>query len=146
MNRARVVLLTTALTALVMASAAPAAGGGRSMKLSGHVPGDKTSVVRVTVVRSGGETQLVKRFRFKKIAANCDGTDQRISLTLTGRATVKDRNYRRAYGDDSSGVVKVSGRVGRNGQRTVGLVRSRAVSVLGVGVCKLPPTSFTASN
>lgn len=146
MTRARVVPVVTALIALVMASAAPAAGGGRTTKLSGHVPGDKQSVVRLTVVRSGGETQLVKRFRFKKVLANCNGADQRITLDLTGRIPVKDRNYRRAYGDDTSGIVKVSGRVGRNGRRTVGLVRSRAVSVVGIGVCKLPPTSFTASN
>lgn len=144
MTRGRVIGLMAALVALAAATAATAAAP-TSVRLSGHAAGDNDSIVRVsTVPNRDGETKVVKRFRFKKVLADCDGTEQRISLRLTGRIPVTDRLYKRSFGDDATGIVKVSGRVSRDGNRTSGVVRSSAVAIDGLGFCTLPPTGFSA--
>ncbi len=146
MTRGRAVIFSTALVALVGASAALAAGSSESIRLSGGVPGDSDSIVRVSTVQKDGETTVVKRFRFKKVLATCDGSSepQRISVKLTGRIPVTDREYKRTFDGGANGTVKVEGRVSRTGERTVGVVRSPAIAVVGVGVCKVPPTAFRA--
>ena len=147
MNRARAVGVAAALIALAAATAATAAAP-TSVRLSGHVAGDKETTVRVSAVPNrDGATKVLKRFRFKKVLANCDGSSepQRITIKLTGRIPVADdRTYKRSFDGGTSGLVKVSGQVSRNGARTVGVVRSPAIEVSGVGVCKLPATSFAA--
>lgn len=146
MNRGRGVVVVTILAFIVGASAALAAGASESVRLTGHVPGDKEAVVRVSTVQVDGATKLVKRFRFKKVLATCEGASepQRITVRLTGRIPVVDRDYRRTFEGGADGVVKVEGRVSRSGERTVGVVRSPAIAVVGIGVCKLPPTGFVA--
>lgn len=147
MTRGRGVMLATAFVALIGASAALAAGPSVSVRLSGGVPGDSEALVRVSAVQKDGETTVVKRFRFKKVLATCEGSSepQRISVKLTGRIPVTDRQYKRTFSGGANGTVKVEGRVSRTGQRTVGVVRSPAIAVVGVGVCKVPPTAFRAS-
>jgi hypothetical protein len=143
MTRGRVVVLATALVAMVAASVAMAAGNDSSTRLSGHVSGDSESIVRLSVVTKDGEPHNATRIRFKKILATCDGVEQRISVKLTGRIPFeKDGTFRRVFGDGSNGFVKVEGQVKRNGGRVVGIVRSRAVAVLGVGVCEIAPSGF----
>ena len=141
-------MMTAALVALAGASLALAAGSSVSVRLTGLVPGDGETVVRVTAVEQDGATKLVKRFRFKKVLATCEGADepQRITVRLTGRIPVVDREYERTFNGGASGKVRISGRVSRDGQRTVGVVRSPAIAVAGVGVCELPPTAFRAST
>lgn len=146
MNRARAVGIAAALIALAATTAATAAAP--SVRLSGHAAGDKETTVRVSAVPDrDGATKVLKRFRFKKVLAKCDGSSepQRITIKLTGRIPVAaDRTYKRTFDGGASGIVKVSGQISRNGARTAGVVRSPAIEVSGAGVCKLPATSFAA--
>ena len=146
MRRGRTAMVATALVALTGASAALAAGSSESLRLSGHVPGDKETVVRVSTVQKDGLTALVKRFRFKKVLTTCEGADEpeRITIRLTGRIPVVDREYERTFNGGANGTVEGSGRVSRDGARTVGVVRAPAIAVTGIGVCKVAPTEFRA--
>lgn len=146
MTRGRVCALATALVALVAATAAMAAGPGPSVRLSGHVQGDKDSIVRLSIVSDDGQAKTAAHFRFKKILATCDGVEQRISLKLTGRIPVEKNSFKRSFGDRASGFVKVKGTVKRSGTRVVGTVRSSAVPVLGVGACNVDPVGFTVHD
>lgn len=147
MNRARAIGIAAALIALAATTAATAAAP-TSVRLSGHAAGDKETTVRVSAVPNrDGATKALERFRFRKVLAKCEGSSvpQRITIKLTGPAPVAaDRTYKRSFGGGPRGIVKVSGRVARNGARTTGVVRVPAIRVAGVGVCKVPATSFAA--
>lgn len=147
MTRGRLVIAGTTLVALVASTAAiaaPDAGLAQNVRLSGGVPGDDEAIVRVTTVQVDGTTKVVKRFRFKKVVAVCDGTLQRISLKTTGRVPVdqEDRTFSRAYGGSVGGIVKVEGRVSRDGGRIAGAFNARKVVVDGLGTCKVETQAY----
>jgi hypothetical protein len=57
---------------------------------------------------------------------------------------VTDRDYKRSFGSKATGLVKISGRVSIDGNRTIGVVSARSIAVEGIGVCDLPETGFKA--
>lgn len=146
MTRGRGVMVATLMVALV--AAATAAAAGTSQRLSGHIQGDGDSIVRLKVATDNdGAPKVVKGFRFKKVNAVCNGEAQRISIKLFGRAPLnEDRTFKRSFGDSTNGVATVEGRVRRDGARVVGSVRAPAVSVVGIGVCKVPAQGFVVSG
>jgi len=146
MKRGRAVILATLMVALVAAATAVAAGS--SQRLSGQIQGDGDSIVRLSVGSdSDGAPKLVKRFRFKKVNAVCDGVEQRISIKLTGRVPLEaDRTFKRSFGDSASGIAKVEGRVRRDGARVVGVVRAPSIAIAGLGVCEVAPSGFVVSG
>ena len=147
MTRGRVVVLATALVALVATSAALAAGPGVSTRLSGHVQGDDDSIVRLSVVTNDDVVKTVKRFRFKKILATCHGVAQRISIKTTGRFPVEqDGTFKRAFGGGGFGIAKVEGTVSRDGSRVVGVFRANGIPIAGLGRCDVAPSGFAVHS
>ena len=146
MTRGRGVMLATLMVALV--AAATAAAAGTSQRLSGHIQGDPDSIARLSVATdSDGAPKVVKRFRFKKVNATCDGVAQRISIKLSGRVPLNDdRTFKRSFGDSATGFAKVEGRVRRDGARVAGVLRAPAIAIVGLGVCKVAPSGFVVSG
>ena len=143
MTRGRVLIAATTLVALVAASAAVAAPLG-DVRMSGKVPGDDEAIVRLTtVVDSDGNTKTVKRFRFKKVAAICDGEAQRITLKTSGRVPVdiEERTFQRAF-SGGVGRVRVEGTVSRTGTRVVGAFNAQRIAIEGLGTCTVGTQAF----
>ncbi len=148
MRRGRVVVMATALVALVAATGALAAPTS-SVRLSGHATGDDESIVRLSVTSNDVMAKSVKRFRFKKVVATCDGVVQRISLKTTGRVPVDpdERTFKRSFTDSIGGLVRVEGRVSRNGLRVVGAFNAKSIVVDGLGTtCKVATQGFAAHS
>lgn len=145
MTRVRGVVLATLMVALV--AAATAAAAGTSERLSGHIKGDSDSIVRLSVANdSDGAPKVVKRFRFKKINATCDGAAQRITIRLFGRVPLeKDGTFVRRFGDSANGFVKVEGGLNRRGG-VAGVIRSPGIAIVGLGVCKVAPSGFVVGG
>ena len=133
------------LVAATVALTLPAAAAAKNVKHEGFIVGDKAASIKLRVKASGGKATKVSGFRAKNVAARCDRDTVRIQLTALAPVKVKrDQSFKVRLGDGDGGILRISGKVKRDGRATVGNLKTNVFDQ-GDLSCKVSKQKFKTS-
>jgi hypothetical protein len=130
---------------VVVALAFPALALAKKIRVSGGVIGDDNSRISANVTKKGGEIRKISLFRASNINIRCGGqTADGFQFEITGSIAVNDKRSFKARlrnSEDSSEVLRVSGKVAKSGKRVKGNMKTNKLTINGQQ-CDMPKQAY----